>query len=233
MSLSAVSQQMPRPVEQNSAVDTRLMANEGESSCLSTALKAAAVVAGLIASIASFIAGGPIVGLVVSVACGAGLLMLFSSCCGGSHNHSRSPTDPVPVYIPWYQRAFSFIPTGWGSHAAANGPHVPVGRGHQAPHVPVGHGHIPDPSPRPWYDFSSYIPDGIRYMDNGGHVPVGGGHGRGGHVQVGGGHGRGGHVGVGRGHGPTGGNPHGHGPTQVPPPSGPTGHVPVGRGHRY
>jgi len=198
---------MPRYIEQTPDVNPRLQVNEGEDGgFLSTALKVAAVIASLVASIGSFVIVGPIAGLVVTLACSFGLLFLFRSC-SDAHNHYRAPNDIQEFHIPWYQRVFYRVPLVSGP-CFPSGPHVPVGRGHEAPNVPVGHGHIPDHSPRPWYDVFSYFPSGVRDS----HVPVGGGHGN-------------------PRRNPNG-HPPGHGPTQTPPPSGPGGHVPVGRGHR-
>src|SRR5262249_31800788 len=151
-------------------------------------------------------------------------LLIFNSCCGSSHDHTRRGDASQAVYIPWYQRVFS--------------PIYAPSRGHE-PHVPVGRGHIPPPPERNWYDgWLPFLPSDTREMNQGGaHVPVGRGHAPGGHVPVGGGHGPGGNVPQGRGgapggHVPVGGghppDPHGHG--RGGPPAGPGGHVPIGRG---
>lgn len=207
---------MPRIIEQTPEINPRLQVNEGEDGgFLSTALKVGAVIAGLAASIGSFIVAGPVAGLVVTLASSVGLLFLFRSC-SGAHNHYRAPNDIQEVHIPWYQRVFYSVPAMGSGYRQPSGPHVPVGQGH---------------APRPWYDVFSYLPSGVRDS----HVPVGRGHGAPGHPHGNGPtqtpppSGPGGHVPVGRGHAGRGG---GHGPTQTPPPSGPGGHVPVGRGHR-
>ena len=208
----------PRYPEQASApteCSMRLQARQGDGdSCWSTALKVAAVIAGITASIGSFVFLGPIGGLVVTLLVGGAGALYFSNCCKSSaHDHAHD------VAIPWYQRMFSYFPAGHS--IGGNGPHVRVGGGHIDP----------APAPRPWYQqWFPFYPSGPRRMDdNQPHVPVGRGHGNGGngagHVP------RGGpgvpHVPVGRGHGP-GGPGHGHGH----PPVGPgIPHVPVGRGH--
>jgi hypothetical protein len=208
MSISAISP-LSRYVAPNPViVDPRLQTNEGES-CWTTAMKIAAMITAVIASIAGFVFLGPLIGLVVTLILGTGALLIFNSCFANSHDHPRR--DGASLNTPWYQRVFPFIvPTG--------GAHVPI----RGPHVPVGQGHTPA---RPWYEsLFSYIPSGIRHMNEDDHVPVGRGHGRGGHIPVG------------RGHGPASDPHHAHGrgragPTHIPPPSGPTGHVPIDRRH--
>ncbi len=224
MSISAVSP-LPRYVEPNPViVDPRLQSNEGEgNSCWTTAMKIAGIIAAVIASIASFVYLGPLVGLVITLVLGTGALLIFNSCCGSVHDHPRNRDDAY-LHTPWYQRLFNFIPIG-GAYAPQ---HVPV-RGHE-PHVPVGHDHVSPSAHRPWYEglgnWFSFIPSGVREMNDGAHVQVGRGNGRGG-----------GNVQVGRGHNPPN-DPHAHGrgrggPTSVPPPTGPFGHVSVGRGRNY
>lgn len=207
MSLSSISSQLPRTVEQNQHVDHRIQANQGNGSCYSTTQKVMAVVAGVIASVGALVLGGPIVGLVVALICGTGLLALFNSCCP-SHNifGSRFMNGNPPPGGGHHHHGH--VPPGGGQNPYVPG-HVVVGGGHAPGHgrAPVGAGHVPV---------------------GGGHAP---GHGRApvgaGHVPVGAGHAPGhGHAPVGGGHIP------GHRPTDTPPPSGPGGHVPVGRGHR-
>jgi hypothetical protein len=226
MSINAISP-LPRHVESHAVIaDPRLQTHEGEGNCLTTAMKVAGIIAAMFTAITSFVYLGPLLGLVVTLVLGTGAWLIFNSNCASAHNHTRH-SDHAHLHAPFYQRLFSFIPTG--------------GRNHE-PHVPVGQGHISPSAQQSWFDrfgnWFSFIPSGIREMNNGGNVQVGGGHGDGGrggaHVPVGRG-GRGGaHVPVGRGHNhPP--DPHAHGrggPTNVPPPSGPSGHVPVGRGHR-
>lgn len=201
MSISAVSL-LPRHFDPNTlTADPRLKVNNDEN-CWMTAMKVAGVIATVIASIASFVFLGPLLGLAVTLVLGTGALLIFNSHCVGAHNHTRHDAHLHP---PLYQRVFSFIPTGgfgnWSSYFPSgvlgmnNDGHVRVGGGHRGRgrgnhvHVPVGRGH-----------------DGR----GGGHVPVGRGHNpQDPHAH---GHGRG-------------------GPTNVPPPSGPAGHVPPGRGH--
>ncbi len=131
MSITAVSPP-PQYVGPSPIADPRLQTNEGEgNNCWTTAMKVIAVIAGVIASIASFIFSGPLVGLVTTLALGAGALLIFNSCCGSSHN----------------QRVLSFIPTG-GVYTA---PHAP------APHVPVGQGHISSPVPSGGHPYAPHV----------------------------------------------------------------------------
>lgn len=202
---------MPRHPEQASTpeVNPRLNAHQGDgNSCWSTTLKVMGVIGGILASIAGFVFLGPIGGIIVTLLSGGAALLLFNNCCGSSaHDH------PGDAAIPWYQRVFSFSPTGTSPDPQ--------------PHVRVGGGHIPaGAAARPWYEnWFPFMHSGVRHMDGGG---------RGANVRVGGGHGRGAPAPGGAPGGP-GGAPH------VPPGGGHMGghpvpgvagaHVPVGRGH--
>jgi hypothetical protein len=147
MSIGSISLQTPRFIEQNAEIDPRLQVNAGDSSCWTTALKVAAVIAGLAASIGSFAFLGPIAGIVTTVVCGAGLLLLFTDCCRSSHNHQHNNAI-VPV-LPWYQRVFTYIP--FGTNYMHHGHHEQVGNrngnvggshqqvGHRDPNVGPGH----------------------------------------------------------------------------------------------
>ncbi len=130
----------------------RHLACDGNSGCLGTALKVAGIATCIIANIASFVLFGPIGGLITLVFTVPTTLGLLNSLLGisGPHVHRN------PVYIPWYQRVYSWIPSfSWptfsfprgGGHVLVGGwhAHVPVGGWHAGPgaHVSVGGGHVP------------------------------------------------------------------------------------------
>ena len=181
MSLSSISSQLPRAVEQQN-MERHIQSSVSSAMDCSTVCKVLAVVASVFISIGAFVLGGPITGVVVALLCAASLLSLFTGSIP-SHQHGIwflsgnppgrgfDPHDPhgrghvavgrghfrgAPVQPPTYGHA----PVGGGhGHAPA------VGQPHAQGHAPVGGGHHPGAGP-------TQVPPP---SGSGGHVPVGGG----------------------------------------------------------
>jgi hypothetical protein len=154
MSLSSISPQLSRSLEPSSMVNPRLQVKEGaESTCMSTVLKVATIAALVIVALGAFVVLGPIIG-VVALVCGAGLILLFNSCCNSQHTHHRAPPQ-APVSRSWFDFS-AFVPSFLVSRSHDR--HVPVGTGQHtptpvfrrdpAPHVPVGTGQRTPPQGR-------------------------------------------------------------------------------------
>lgn len=175
MSINAISP-LSSYVEPSPVIaDPRLQANEGQGdSCFTTAMKIAGVAAAVIASIASFVFLGPL-GLVVTLALGAGALFLFHSCFGGAHDHSRDTFRGM--HDP-------HVPVGVGRGRGQPDVQIPGGRGNgpDGVHIIPGGGHIVPPPPPHAHGRGfppPYVPHnhhGNRPSGPSGHIRPGGGH---------------------------------------------------------
>jgi len=167
-------------------------ANEPQSEnwCI-TAIKAAAVALCAMGAIASFVLVGPIAGMLMGATAGAGLLLLFNSCCSAERHHSRSSNQDLAgrVHEPprrWYDGFLNIF--GGRRNMQGDGRNIVVGGGHMrgAPLPEANRG-------GPFVE----LPDGPHVRRGGGHMdmPRGGFHsappgmpGDGPHVGRGGGH---------------------------------------------
>lgn len=175
MSLSAVlvsAPRIPQESQESQMVDPRLLTHAGDDeSCCSIVSKVAAVALITFVTIATFVIGGPLIGIVAIVLAGASLHWLFDCCndddrgmiyyphipVGGGHmmhSHHGAPQYPSDI------RGGRNMGVGTRTtdpHDHGSGPYVPG-------HTTVRGGHI---DPRGHEDRGPYVP---------GHITVGGGH---------------------------------------------------------
>lgn len=208
MSLSSISHQLPRVEQQN--MEHRIRSSVADCSSV---FKVIAVAASAFITIAAFVLGGPITGIIVALLCGVSLNAVFNgSIPSPNARWLLSGNPPGRGFDPHHPHGHGHVPHGQG-HGNPHVPgHVVVGGGHfRGPGAPPQHGHVPVGAHPPVH---GHAPAGGGHPPLHGHAPVGGHPPAHGHAPVGGGHHR------------------GAGPTEAPPPSGPGGHVPVGGGRR-
>src|SRR5581483_10776500 len=121
MSLSSISSQLPRTVEQTQSMEHHLRAGPTDSN--STIVKIAAIFFGVIIAKAAFAFGGTLIGLVTLTLCGVVLIRLFQRSVNSGLRFLSGNFPPNHQHGP-----------GRGGHPGPYAPgHVVVGGGHMHP----------------------------------------------------------------------------------------------------